>query len=44
MEHRYQQHIRYVPIDDPRIAFNIDTPEDYDRLRAANLITSESAF
>ena len=44
VEHQHQQHIRYVPIDDPRIALNIDTPEDYDRLRAANLVASETAF
>jgi len=44
VEHQHQQHIRYVPIDDPRIAMNIDTPEDYERLRSANLIASETAF
>ena len=44
VEHRHQQHIRYVPIDDPRIAMNIDTPEDYERLRTANLVASETAF
>ncbi len=44
IEHRHQQHILYVPIDDPRIAINIDTPEDYDRLRTANLVASETAF
>jgi molybdenum cofactor cytidylyltransferase len=44
VEHRYQQHIRYVPVDDPRIALNIDTPEDYDRLRSTNLVASETTF
>lgn len=44
VEHRYQQHIRYLPIDDPRVALNIDTPEDYERLRAANLVASETTF
>ncbi len=44
VEHRHQQHIRYIPIDDPRIAMNIDTPEDYDRLRTANPVASETAF
>ncbi len=44
VEHRYRQHIRYLPLDDPRIALNIDTPEDYDRLRTANLVASETAF
>jgi len=44
VEHHCQQHIRYVPIDDPRVAMNIDTPEDYERLRNANLVASESTF
>lgn len=44
VEHRYQQHIRYVPVDDPRVAMNVDTPEDYERLRSANLVGSETAF
>lgn len=44
VEHRHQQHIRYIAIDDPRIAININTPEDYDRLRSANLVPSETAF
>jgi len=44
IEHHHQQHILYVPIDDPRIAMNINTPEDYARLRAANLVASETAF
>jgi molybdenum cofactor cytidylyltransferase len=43
VEHRHQQHVRYMPIEDPRIALNIDTPEDYDLLRAANLVASETA-
>lgn len=44
IQHRYQEHILYLAIDDPRIALNIDTPEDYDRLRTANLVASETAI
>ncbi len=44
VERRHQQHVLYVAIDDPRIALNIDTPEDYDRLRSANLAASETTF
>ena len=44
VERSYQQHVRYIPINDPRIAININTPEDYDRLRTANLVASETAF
>jgi molybdenum cofactor cytidylyltransferase len=44
IEHKHQQHILYLPVDDPRIAMNIDTPEDYERLRAANVVASGSTF
>ena len=44
VESRHPSHIRYLAIDDPRIAMNINTQEDYDRLRAANLVASETAF
>jgi molybdenum cofactor cytidylyltransferase len=29
IEHRYQEHIQYVPVSDPFVALNINTPEDY---------------
>jgi CTP:molybdopterin cytidylyltransferase MocA len=29
VEHRYQDHIQYVPVDDPFVAVNINTAEDY---------------
>jgi len=29
VEHRYQEHIQYLPVDDPNVALNINTPEDY---------------
>jgi molybdenum cofactor cytidylyltransferase len=29
IEHQHQQHIQYVSVDDPMIALNINTPEDY---------------
>lgn len=44
VEHQCQQRIHYVGVDDPRIAMNIDTPEDYARLSKADLITSEKQF
>lgn len=33
IEHQHQEHIRYLPIDDPFVAMNINTPEDYEALR-----------
>lgn len=32
VEHRYQRHIQYVAVDDPAIAMNINTPEEYSAL------------
>lgn len=29
IEHRHQQNIQYLPVDDPFVAVNINTPEDY---------------
>jgi molybdenum cofactor cytidylyltransferase len=34
VEHRYQAHIQYVPVGDPFVAVNINTPEDYAALLA----------
>jgi len=34
IEHRLQAHIQYVPVDDPFVALNINTPEDYASLLA----------
>jgi molybdenum cofactor cytidylyltransferase len=41
VEHQCQQHIQYLPVEDARIAANIDTPEDYERLFGPDLISSE---
>jgi molybdenum cofactor cytidylyltransferase len=34
IEHENQQYIQYVPVDDPLVALNINTPEDYAGLLA----------
>ncbi len=34
VEHAHQPHIRYVPVADPLLTININTPEDYARLLA----------
>jgi molybdenum cofactor cytidylyltransferase len=34
VEHRYQGHIQYVPVADPFVSMNINTPEDYAALVA----------
>ena len=34
VEHRYQQHIQYLAVDDPNVALNINTPKDYAALTA----------
>ncbi len=37
VEHRYQEHIQYLPVDDPNVAMNINTPEDYAALLASTM-------
>jgi CTP:molybdopterin cytidylyltransferase MocA len=32
VEHKHQQRVVYVPVDDANVTMNIDTPEDYARL------------
>lgn len=34
VEHRYQEHIRYVAVQDPLVAANVNTPEEYSALIA----------
>jgi molybdenum cofactor cytidylyltransferase len=34
VEHRYQEHIQYLHVDDPWVALNINTPDDYAALLA----------
>ena len=34
IEHQQQEHIRYVGVDDPLVALNVNTPEDYAKLLA----------
>ena len=29
VEHQNQQHLQYVPVDDPHVAINVNTPDDY---------------
>jgi molybdenum cofactor cytidylyltransferase len=35
VEHAHEEHIEYVPVDDPLVAVNINTPEDYAALAPA---------
>jgi len=44
IEHQHQQHIQYVPVDDPRLGMNVDTPEEYARLASMEMISSEKRF
>jgi CTP:molybdopterin cytidylyltransferase MocA len=38
--HANATHIRYVPVEDARVAININTQEDYDRLAGGDLLTT----
>ena len=44
VEHQHQQHILYIPVDDERVAANIDTPEEYERLLRSETIAAETIF
>ncbi len=33
IEHQYQNRIHYIPVDDPHVVVNVDTPQDYAQLR-----------
>ena len=44
IEHQHQQHIVYVRVEDGRVAENMDTPEDYERLVRREGIGAESTF
>jgi molybdenum cofactor cytidylyltransferase len=39
IEHSLQPRILYVPVDDPNVVANVDTPEDYERLAQARVQT-----
>ncbi|HVI78056.1 MAG TPA: nucleotidyltransferase family protein [Candidatus Acidoferrum sp.] len=34
VEHRYKDHVQYLPVEDSAIALNINTPEDYSALQS----------
>jgi molybdenum cofactor cytidylyltransferase len=33
VEHAHQQHVLYVPVNDPLVTLNVNTEEDYEKLR-----------
>lgn len=38
IEHANQAHILYLPVTDPLVVANVDTPEDFEKLRAGTAI------
>jgi molybdenum cofactor cytidylyltransferase len=38
VEHANQQHILYLPVNDPLVVANVDTPEDFEKLRSGTAI------
>ena len=44
IEHAHKPHVLYVPVNDERVAANIDTPEDYQRLLRFETMPAETAF
>ena len=43
IEHANQSHIRYVAVNDPLVTANVDTPEDFERLRPGAAISGTSS-
>ena len=39
IEHSHEPRILYVPVDDPNVVANVDTPEDYERLTQTRVQT-----
>ena len=37
LEHAHKEHILYVPVNDPFVALNVNTPEDYAKLSNSSL-------
>jgi len=44
LEHLHRQHILYLAVTDSRVAANIDTPEDYERLLRSETVPAEITF
>jgi molybdenum cofactor cytidylyltransferase len=44
VERECEAHMEYVRVEDPRVGLNINTPEDYARLAAADAISWEKQF
>jgi molybdenum cofactor cytidylyltransferase len=44
IEHQHQKHMLYVRVDDERIAANIDSPDDYQRLLGSEIVPAETTF
>jgi len=42
-EHANQSHIRYVAVNDPLVTANVDTPDDFERLRPGAAISGTSS-
>jgi molybdenum cofactor cytidylyltransferase len=41
VEHAHEEFIEYVPVNDPIVAVNVDTPEDYTALSSSTPITTK---
>jgi molybdenum cofactor cytidylyltransferase len=39
LQRAHQDHIQYVPVDDPFVAMNVNTPEDYARLTTGGVVS-----
>lgn len=38
VEHAHQEHIRYLPVNDPQVVANVDTPEDFAKIQTGTIL------
>jgi molybdenum cofactor cytidylyltransferase len=43
VEHAHQEHILYLPVDDPLVAVNVNTQEEFQQLLSGSILSGHSA-
>jgi molybdenum cofactor cytidylyltransferase len=43
IEHAHQEHILYLPVDDPLVAVNVNTQEEFQQLLSGHILSGHSA-
>jgi molybdenum cofactor cytidylyltransferase len=43
IEHAHQEHILYLPVDDPLVAVNVNTQEEFQQLLSRQILSGHTA-